>query len=50
LDIFENGTAEVSGIALVKVTDKDSEYEAVDQSSNVFINRNGEWQAINSHV
>jgi ketosteroid isomerase-like protein len=50
LDVFENGTAIVSGTGLVKGTGKDGPYETTYASSNVFIKRNGQWKAIASHV
>jgi hypothetical protein len=52
LQIFENRTAVVSGTGYIetKARDgkKDSKMEY--QSSNVFIERDGRWQAISSHV
>ncbi len=50
LDIFENGTAIVSGTGLVKGTGKNGAYETTYASSNVLIKRHGQWQAIASHV
>ena len=52
LQIFENRTAVVSGTGYIETKPKDgkkgskTEY----QSSNVFIERDGRWQAIASHV
>jgi hypothetical protein len=52
LEIFENRTAVVSGTGYIETKAKDgkkgsrTEY----QSSNVFIEREGRWQAISSHV
>lgn len=52
LQIFENRTAIVSGTGYIETKAKDGkkgskmEY----QSSNVFIERDGKWQAISSHV
>ena len=52
LQIFENRTAVVSGTGYIETKPKDrkkgskTEY----QSSNVFIERDGRWQAISSHV
>ena len=52
LQIFENRTAVVSGTGYIESKAKDgkkgprSEY----QSSNIFIERDGRWQAISSHV
>jgi hypothetical protein len=52
LQIFENRTAVVSGTGYIETKPKDgkkgsrTEY----QSSNVFIEREGRWQAISSHV
>lgn len=50
LDVFENGTAVVSGTGLIKGKGKEGDYETTYQSSNVFIKRNGLWKAISSHV
>jgi ketosteroid isomerase-like protein len=50
LDIFENGTAVVSGTGLVKGTEKDKPYELTYRSSNVLIKRDGRWRAVSSHV
>ena len=52
LQVFENRTAVVSGTGYIETKAKDgkkgskTEY----QSSNVFIERDGRWQAISSHV
>ena len=52
LQLFENRTAVVSGTGYIETKPKDgkkgsrTEY----QSSNVFIERDGRWQAITSHV
>ena len=52
LQIFENRTAVVSGTGFIETKARDGkkasrmEY----QSSNVFIERDGRWQAISSHV
>ena len=52
LQIFENRTAVVSGTGFIETKAKEgkkgskTEY----QSSNVFIERDGRWQAISSHV
>ncbi|PLX16475.1 MAG: hypothetical protein C0597_07940 [Marinilabiliales bacterium] len=45
-DIFENGTAIVSGTGHILIDTTKITYE----SSNVLILRNGEWKAISSHV
>lgn len=50
LDVFENGTAIVSGTGVMKGTGKDGPYTVSYQSSNVFIKRGGRWQAVASHV
>ncbi|MCP5049159.1 MAG: nuclear transport factor 2 family protein [bacterium] len=50
LDIFENGTAVVSGTGLVKGKNKKGPYVLNYHSSNVLIKRDGRWQAISSHV
>lgn len=50
LEVFENGTAVVSGRGVITgdATDPDAVVEY--QSSNVLIKRDGRWQAISSHV
>lgn len=51
LDIFENGTAMVSGEGTMKGIDMNGQaYITKYQSSNTLIKENGKWQAINSHV
>lgn len=50
LDIFENGTAIISGEGHVKGRNLEGSYEYKYQSSNVLIKREGGWQAISSHV
>lgn len=50
LDLFENGTAVVSGIGLIKGRNGKGAYEMTYHSSNIFIKRKTRWQAINSHV
>ena len=52
LEIFENRTAVVSGTGtmLFARTDKAKPSRVVYQSSNVFIERDGRWQAVSSHV
>jgi hypothetical protein len=50
LDIFENGTAIVSGTGTIQGTDKNGAYETTYASSNVLIKRRGQWQAVASHV
>jgi ketosteroid isomerase-like protein len=51
LDVFENGTAIVSGTGLVTGTDPEGKpYRTTYKSSNVLIRRAGRWQAISSHV
>jgi hypothetical protein len=50
LEIFENGTAIVSGIGTIQGADKEGAYGTTYASSNVLIKRNGQWQAIASHV
>jgi len=46
LDIFENGSAIISGTGHIYDDGKHSTY----QSSNVLIKRNGMWKAVSSHV
>ena len=50
LDIFENGTAVVAGIGIIKGKGKNGPYHVVYHSSNILIKRNGIWKAISSHV
>lgn len=50
LDIFENGTAVVSGTGIIKGKDKNGPYVTEYQSSNILIKRKGQWKAIASHV
>jgi hypothetical protein len=50
LDVFENGTAIVSGTGTVKGRDSSGPYVAEYQSSNVLIKRKGAWRAVASHV
>ena len=49
-DIFENGTAIVSGECHVKGRNDKGGYECTYQSGNVSIKRNGIWKAVSSHV
>jgi ketosteroid isomerase-like protein len=50
LDLFENGTAVVSGTGHVEGSDGKGPYKMQYQSSNILIKRNGQWKAISSHV
>ena len=50
LEIFENGTAVVSGTGTIRREDDKGEYDLIYQSSNVLIKRNNEWKAISSHT
>jgi hypothetical protein len=52
LQIFENRTAVVSGTGYIETKSKDGKKASKTeyQSSNVFIEREGRWQAISSHV
>jgi hypothetical protein len=50
LDIFENGTAIISGTGTVKGRDGSGAYVAEYQSSNVLVKRKGIWRAVASHV
>jgi hypothetical protein len=50
LDVFENGTAIVSGTGTILGNDKDGAYETTYASSNVLIKRKGQWKAVASHV
>ncbi len=50
LDIFENGTAIVSGTGVIRGNKADGPYVVEYQSSNIFIKRDGVWKAVASHV
>lgn len=50
LDIFENGSAIVAGKGMVSGSDEQGPYTLEYQSTNVLIQRNGEWKAVASHV
>lgn len=50
LDLFENGTAVVSGTGVIKGKNDKGGYEMTYQSSNIFIKRKNQWKAISSHV
>lgn len=50
LDLFENGTAVVSGTGIMKGVSGAEAYITKYQSSNVMIKVSGEWKMINSHV
>ena len=52
LQIFENRTAVVSGTGYIETKAKDGKKASKTeyQSSNVFLERDGRWQAISSHV
>ncbi len=51
LDLFDNGTAMISGKGIMKgLNDDGSVYITTYKSSNVLIKVDGNWKAINSHV
>lgn len=50
LEVFENKTAIVSGIGVIKYKDSIGPYEIHYSSSNVLIKRDGNWKAISSHT
>jgi hypothetical protein len=50
LDVFENGTAIVAGTGTITRADAAGRYVLQYQSSNMFIKRDGRWQAVASHV
>lgn len=50
LEVFENGTAIISGIGDIRGRDAKGSYRTKYSSSNVLIKRGGEWKAISSHV
>ena len=50
LDIFDNGTAVISGTGTMKGVEGGEAYITKYKSSNVLVKINGEWKAISSHV
>ena len=50
LDVFKNGTAIVAGTGTITRADAAGRHILQYQSSNVFIKRDGRWQAVASHV
>ena len=50
LDMFDNGTAMISGTGTMKGVDAAGAYLTRYQSSNTLIKVDGTWKAINSHV
>ena len=50
LDIFDNKSAIVSGTGMIQGADSEGNYITTYRSSNIFVKRNGTWQAISSHV
>lgn len=50
LDVFDNGTAVVSGIGTVTGRDEQGPYTMTYASSNVLLKKDGRWRAISSHV
>jgi len=50
VDIFDNGTAMVSGKGIMKGENNDGAYITTYKSSNTLIKVDGAWKAINSHV
>lgn len=50
LDVFENNTAVVSGLGVITGTDDEGDYQTTYHSSDVLIKRDGNWQAVASHV
>jgi hypothetical protein len=50
LEIFENGTAIVSGIGTVTGVDAEGAYTSTYSSSNVLLKRGAVWKAVASHV
>jgi hypothetical protein len=49
-DIFENGTAIISGVGTITGKNENGFYETTYHSSNTLIKRRALWQAISSHV
>ena len=50
IDLFDNGTAMVSGKGIMKGENNDGAYITTYKSSNTFVKVEGQWKAINSHV
>ncbi|MEP1032312.1 nuclear transport factor 2 family protein [Ekhidna sp.] len=50
LDIFDNGTAIVSGVGTMKGVEAGEAYITKYKSSNVLVKIDGRWKAISSHV
>ncbi|WP_420318879.1 nuclear transport factor 2 family protein [Ekhidna sp.] len=50
LDLFDNGTAVVSGTGTMKGVEGAEAYITTYKSSNVLVKQNGQWKAISSHV
>lgn len=50
IDMFDNGTAMVSGKGIMKGENSDGAYITTYKSSNTLIKVDGLWKAINSHV
>lgn len=50
LDIFDNGTAVVSGEGTMKGVEAGEAYITKYKSSNVLVKMDGQWKAISSHV
>jgi hypothetical protein len=49
-DVFENKTGIIAGLGIIRGEDDEGKYQTIYHSSNVFIKRGSEWQAISSHV
>ncbi|WP_425391416.1 nuclear transport factor 2 family protein [Ekhidna sp.] len=50
LDLFDNGTAVISGTGTMKGVEGGEAYITTYKSSNVLVKENGQWKAISSHV
>lgn len=50
LEIFDNGTAIVSGTGTIRGKDEKGAFRGEYQSTNIFIKRGGQWRAVASHV
>ncbi len=50
LDIFDNGTAVISGEGTMKGVEAGEAYITKYKSSNILVKVDGKWKAINSHV
>ena len=50
VDLYDNGTAMISGTGVMKGEDSGGVYITTYKESNTFIKLDGQWQVVNSHV